>query len=247
MRTTRNLTIVAAAMLMFTASLSTLAANKRGEEVVKETRSFFIDRNLGLLKTSMTPFEFGILSPFQLFSGNTEVYGIRISTLYTFNKSMYGLDIGAICDSDDSYGVQVNVANLVNSTQGGLGISFVNITHRNMYGVQMGAYNQSGIQDIAKIFGGVGDARGCQFGVVNLTNSNFAGGQFGLVNISNTVFNGVQIGLVNGCWGPDEILNDYFSTATREASEKQQCVQIGFFNFNPNGYLPLTIGFNFCP
>ncbi|QSH41489.1 hypothetical protein P0136_07775 [Lentisphaerota bacterium ZTH] len=244
---TRKLSFAAILVTMLTVSSPLFAASREGEGAEKETKTFFTDRSLGLIRTSMTPFEFGILSPFQLFSGETKVYGIRMSALYTFNKAVYGLDAGVIGDSDDSYGIQVNLCNLMNDTQGGIGISMANISQRNMYGVQFGAYNQAGIQDIAKIFSGVGDARGCQFGVVNLTNCNFKGGQLGLVNISNTVYNGIQIGFVNGCWGPDEILNDFFSQATRDAADNMQCIQIGFLNFNPNGYLPLTLVFNFCP
>jgi len=75
-------------------------------------------------------------------------------------------------------------ARIVDGDTSGLQWSFVNLTRGDLYGLQVGGFNQTDT------------GRGVQLGAVNHVQSDFRGLEIGLVNYANRI-SGVQIGLIN--------------------------------------------------
>ncbi len=115
------------------------------------------------------------------------------------------------------YGIDLGVINNA-KTVGGFAAGAMNAVHA-MYGVQAGVYNRIGYsQDLEPV-----ESSGVQLGWTNDVQTAFTGLQAGVANLGGTVA-GVQIGLAN---------------SVESASESGWTLQIGFLNFNDDGYWPI--------
>jgi len=190
----------------------------------------------------------GFCTPLQFPCENTMIEGFRLSALYTYNYGVNGLDCGFICDSGPggTKGMQAGV--FTNRTAGsmvGLSLSLINIAETSMNGVQAGAYNQAGSDSYDNAGANYYESWGTQLGFANVADSIFTGLQLGDINISNTILKGCQIGVINLYEAPSDVFDDFETKEFREEKKKRSCVQIGVFNFNPNGVFPITLLLNF--
>ncbi len=195
----------------------------------------------GAIDAEWTPFEFGIFTPVQIFDEESNICFLRISAFYTKSQDVYGFDFGFINDSIDNMGLQIAVVNFCHDSQVGLGIGLVNFSMKSIYGCQIGAFNNSGAGKVLEEYDSAG---GVQIGWTNLSKAIFSGVQIGIANLSTAKFNGLQIGFVNSDRDHnnfDKVLNYKDKTA----DENDTCVQIGFLNFNENGFLPIFPIINF--
>lgn len=190
----------------------------------------------------------GFFSPMQFPCEDTMIEGFRFSTLYTYNKGVNGLDCGFICDSGNggTRGIQVAVVNRTAGTMNGFSLGLINVAETEMKGLQIGGfYNQAGSDSQYNAGANYDKSHGCQIGYANLADSIFKGAQFGMVNISNSIFKGWQIGFVNLYEPPSDIFDDFQTKEYIAEKKKRSCIQIGVFNFNPNGIFPITLMVNF--
>lgn len=195
----------------------------------------------GAIDAEWSPFEFGIFTPVQIFDEDSNICFLRISAFYTKSKAAYGFDFGFINDSIDSAGLQIAGLNLCRDSQMGLGIGLINFSMKSIYGCQIGAFNKSGT---GKVLDEYDSAAGVQIGWTNLSKSIFSGVQIGVANLSTAAFHGLQLGFVNSDRDHnsfDKILNYEDKTDHK----KDTCVQIGFLNFNEDGFMPIFPIINF--
>ena len=137
--------------------------------------------------------------------------------------------------------------NLCRDSQVGLGIGLVNFSMKSMYGCQIGAFNNSGARKNLEEHDNAG---GVQIGWTNLSKSIFSGVQIGIANLSTAKFSGLQLGFVNS----DRIQSSFDKELEgkgkgkgkdEDKHKKNSCVQIGFLNFNEDGFLPICPIINF--
>lgn len=182
----------------------------------------------GAFNLRWTPFQWGVFPPVQLFGTQTGVYGLRLSTIYSDNNVMYGLDTGVFTGAKEAVGMQIAAANFVTDYAGGIQLALVNANGKDTTGAQLALVNIGGREDHLI----EGHTKGAQLGYVNVSNSVFSGVQLAMANLSNWTFRGMQIGLIN--------CND-----DAGASQKSTCVQIGIINYNTSGFLLFFPVFNF--
>lgn len=190
----------------------------------------------------------GFITPMQFPSEVTEVNGFRFSAVYSYNQAANGLDCGFICDSGTggTKGIQAGV--IMNKTAGpmrGLSVSLINIAATEIYGLQMGGYNEAGSASQNSGAANYEVSRGIQMGAANVAYSIFKGLQLGLFNISNSVFKGWQVGALNLYEPPSDVFDDFQTKEFNEEKKKRSCIQFGLLNFNPNGIFPITVLVNF--
>jgi hypothetical protein len=188
-----------------------------------------------------SPFEFGIFTPVQIFDEETNICFLRISAFYTQSKDVYGFDFGVVNESTDNMGLQIAAVNICHDSQIGLGIGVINFSRKSIYGCQIGAYNKSGS---GKVLDEYDHAGGAQIGWTNISKSIFSGVQIGVANLSTAAFHGLQLGFVNS----DRDHNSFDKVLTHKDKtdhKKDVCVQIGFLNFNEDGFLPIFPIINF--
>jgi hypothetical protein len=195
----------------------------------------------GAIDADWSPFEFGIFTPVQIFDDESNICFLRISAFYTKSKAAYGFDFGIINNSIDAAGLQIALANICQDSQIGLGIGVINFARKSAYGCQIGAFNKSGS---GKILAEYDSGAGVQIGWTNISKSLFSGVQIGIANISTAAFSGLQIGFVNS----DRDHNSFdkvLGYKDKTDHKKDTCVQIGFLNFNEDGFLPICPIINF--
>ena len=194
-------------------------------------------------KSSMVGF--GFCAPLQFPSEECVVSGFRFSAFYTYNQAANGLDCGFICDSgsDGTAGMQAGI--FMNRTAGpmtGLSLSLINLAETEMTGIQIGGiYNEAGSDSHDNAGANYETSYGVQVGAANVANSIFKGLQLGAFNISNAVFKGWQIGVLNLYEPPSDVFDDFQTPEFNKEKKKRSCIQVGVFNFNPNGMFPITI------
>lgn len=179
--------------------------------------------------------QLAIFSPFQLFSEDTHVVGLRLSLLYGKNADLAGVDFGlGVNSAHNVKGIQI--AGVSNEIAGypqeyavkGLQIAGLGNTADYLYGVQIGGFGNGVTFDVigiqVSLFGNSArKVTGVQ--ITGFSNDNYLkdsivnGVQVGALNYSAHV-NGVQIGLYNAC-----------KTMTG--------VQIGLINTIENGRFPI--------
>jgi len=174
----------------------------------------------GAFSPKWTPFQWGIYAPVQLFDRNTAVNGFRLSTIYSDNDDMYGLDTGVVGWSKRAVGCQINLVSVTEEKATGVQLGVANSNERDTTGLQIAGANFTG----SPMMNSAGKTRASQLGYVNVSNNDFAGCQLGIANLSNWKFAGCQIGLIN--------VND-----DANAPEKASCFQFGLINFNTSGFL----------
>ena len=185
---------------------------------------------------------------------------IQFSTWYGVNNwpdsyNVNGLKLGLLTWNDSGSNQQVN----------GLELAFVSMS-RNVNGVQLTGmalmnYGGSGLQLAPFINFGDGytglqisgmnwfsKSSGVQLGVLNAADANCNAYQFSVVNVNTINGEGAQVGIINSGSNFDGfqlgVLNivDDLNVPGREASK---ALQIGLFNYMPNGFIPFMILFNF--
>ena len=174
----------------------------------------------GAFHAQWTPFEWGVFPPVQLFDRYTNVDGFRLSTVYSKNAGVYGLDTGVVGGSDRAGGLQVNLLNMTSEKFVGMQVGLVSSNDGDTQGVQIAGANITG----SEMMNTTGKTRAAQIAYVNISNNDFAGNQIGVANLSNWKFYGCQLGLIN--------VNDDSNAPT-----KATCVQVGLINFNTSGFL----------
>lgn len=136
-----------------------------------------------------TPLQFSFFSPLQIFPSYFRVYGLRANIPYGFNKSVGGIDVGIVNESENLYGL--GCAALVSRRSG------------HMCGVNIsGIYNLSHGSDngfsFAGIYNEVHTINGIQMAALASRAKKVNGIQIGLLNTTHKM-NGIQIGLLNYC------------------------------------------------
>ena len=191
--------------------------------------------------------ELGFYSPIQLFTEETTVEVFRLSIVYTYNKKVNGYDVGILCDSADSNGVQFAGLNRTTGTMNGLSIGVANVAHKEMNGVQIALlFNQAGTDTEQE-----GTVRkecsssGFQFSWTNCADGVFTGFQLGGFNISTTMLKGFQLGLLNIAERPLKEYEQFQTKEYKESKDNKTCLQIGIVNINSKGFLPFSFFINF--
>ena len=210
-------------------------------EEVKLIRGLEDDRDV--LKSSW--FGLGFYTPLQLADQDTVIRVSRFSLIYTYNKAVNGFDFGLICYSGKVNGLQTAWSNHTDGIMNGLTVGLFNIAEVEMNGMQLGLYNRAGSDSEDNIASKKAHSAGTQWGWANCADAIFAGFQFGITNVSTTLFQGVQIGGVNIAQKPDKGFDEFQSKKFKKNNGKNSCLQIGLINFNPNGFLPVTLLVNF--
>jgi len=190
-------------------------------------------------------FGIGFFSPAQLPDGETEIKVSRLSLIYTYNKAVNGFDFGLICYSGNANGLQTAWSNHTSGIMNGLTIGLFNIAEVEMNGMQLGIFNLAGSDSEDCVASKTASSSGTQWGWANCADAVFTGFQFGITNVSTTLFKGLQIGGVNIAQAPDKRIEEFQSKEYKKGKGKRSCVQIGLINFNPNGFLPVTLLVNF--
>ena len=190
-------------------------------------------------------FGLGFYTPLQLPDEDSNVRVARISIIYTYNKLVNGFDCGMICYSGNVNGLQTAWSNHTDGIMNGLTIGLFNIAEVEMNGLQIGIYNRAGSDSEDNIASKKAHSAGAQWGWANCADAIFAGFQFGITNVSTTLFQGLQIGAVNIAKKPDKAFNEFQSERFKRNKGKNECLQIGLINFNPNGFLPVCLLVNF--
>lgn len=142
-------------------------------------------------KEKVTPFQYSIFNPIQLFDEDYDIYGLRLTLAYGVNKSVYGVDSGLYCrTTGDMYGLQSAV--VVCSREGtssGLTCATVgNLSKGDESGISL-----AGLFNFAE-----GEFTGLQAAGIISRAKKFSGLQIGALNHCDD-FYGVQFGLVNIC------------------------------------------------
>lgn len=137
-------------------------------------------------------FQLSLWGEKQLFPKESSIKLLRLNTIYGINKDGSGFDIGGYGKYEGNFsGWQMNL---------------INITNREVKGLQTGLYNSAGT------------SKSIQIGIIN-TAKNSVGWQIGIINhaefingfqialLYNTVenFKGLQIGLLNLNWSGEPI------------------------------------------
>jgi len=165
----------------------------------------------------ITPFQFSILNPVQLFPDTWNVYGLRASIIYGKNEDVYGVDLGFLANKANNVigiqlgGFQNKIAESFRGIQvvgignngfdaaiTGVQVGFGNAA-KDLTGIQIGACSEAsdssaGVQ-CGAIFTKTENLKGVQFGCINIIEHG-SGVQFGIGNIA-TKMSGLQLGLVN--------------------------------------------------
>lgn len=163
-----------------------------------------------------TPIQAGMFNPGQLFTEETDVYGLRLSLPYTRNEDLYGFDTGIASETESLTGIQANF--LLNGAQDATGL-------------QLTVCENASIKAV-----------GFQLGVLNLVEQSFTGFQLGgLVNTAGEA-KGVQIAGIHN--RAESIVGLQISSMVNETNDLRG-LQIGPLNFNQNGLLPFFPVFNF--
>jgi len=190
--------------------------------------------------------ELGFYNPIQIFDEHTDITCFRLSVIYTCNKSVNGLDTGLVCKSVDANGLQFAWSNTATGIVNGLTIGLFNEAGVEMNGMQIGIYNHAGSDsEENEVKTKTAESVGMQWGWANCADAVFSGFQLGITNVSTTLFDGLQIGIVNISERPDKMFDQFQTEKFQEAQGKSSCFQIGVINYNPEGFLPITLLINF--
>ncbi len=198
----------------------------------------------GAIKTKWSPIQFGIIPPAQFCHEAVAIYGLRVSLIYAENHESCGLDTGVFNASDNTTGIQASLWNMVRDSQIGIGMGVANTAGKNMYGLQLGIFNQTGLKVDEEILNTHGSGNGAQIGWLNLSQAAFKGLQLGIINLSDSLFHGIQIGLINSDKDP-EYFAEFLSGNKKPYDGRDSGLQIGVLNFNENGFLPIFPLINF--
>lgn len=139
----------------------------------------------------VTPFQYSIFNPIQLFGEEYDVYGCRLSLLYGVNASVCGVDAGMYSyTTGDQYGFQGAgiICSREGDTTGVTCAGIANLSKGSESGVSL-----AGLFDFA-----AGDFTGLQAAGLVCHARKFNGVQISAFNHCDD-FEGVQIGFINIC------------------------------------------------
>lgn len=143
------------------------------------------------INAGVTPFQFSIFNPIQLFDEKDDVYGCRITLPYGVNASVCGVDAGLyLTTTGDQFGFQsaVVVASREGMTTGVTCATIANLSKGDEWGVSL-----AGLFNFA-----TGEVTGLQAAGLISHASRFNGLQMAVFNHCDD-FKGVQFGLINIC------------------------------------------------
>jgi hypothetical protein len=189
--------------------------------------------------------EMGFFSPIQICDEKTDVKCFRLSLIYTKNRTVNGLDVGIVCESDESNGLQFAWTNNCLGGVTGLSAGVFNFAEYEMNGMQVAVYNRAGSDSEDKTTNKTASCSGYQWGWVNCADAVFTGFQLGITNVSTTLLKGLQIGVVNIAQRPEATFEEFQTEEFKKNKDSSICFQIGLINFNPKGFLPVTLLVNF--
>lgn len=193
-----------------------------------------------------TPIQGAFFDPVQLFSEDTDVYGLKLNLPYGRTTSMYGIDVGLAGYVESLNGIQANgFWNEVQDINGiqlgglpgnravnlnGLEVSVANIAEGRVNGIQLAAVMNDADDLVGMQFAGISNRSqqvlGIQIAPLVNDAESLIGMQVGIMNFAPRA-TGLQIGaLVNKA---DSIIG----------------LQIGLLNINKNGWLPFFPILNF--
>ncbi|MFH2064755.1 MAG: hypothetical protein ABIK15_06130 [Pseudomonadota bacterium] len=122
----------------------------------------------------ITPFQFSLFSPVQVFDSDYSVYGLRTNLIYGYNRNIYGLDVGCVNNvRNEAKAIQTGLWNTVDQTFKGIQLSpLVNQVGDDSLGLQL-AFVMNTAPDNS-VFTGVqasiyntGGIKGIQIGAMN--------------------------------------------------------------------------------
>jgi len=193
-----------------------------------------------------TPIQGALFAPVQIFSEDTDVYGLKVNLLYGRTASMYGIDVGLVGYVGSLNGIQVDgfwseVQDINGIQLGGLpGNRAVNVN-----GLEVGVANivegrVNGIQ-LAPVMNEADDLVGMQFAGISNKSQKVLGIQIApLVNDAESL-TGMQVGIMN--FAPRA--TGLQIGALINKSDSVAGLQIGLLNINRNGWLPFFPILNF--
>jgi hypothetical protein len=193
-----------------------------------------------------TPIQGAIFDSVQIFSEDTDVYGLKVNVPYGRTTSMYGIDAGLVGFVGTLDGMQLNwfwsEAQDINGIQfGGLpGNRAVNLN-----GLEIGAVNivegrVNGVQ-LAPVMNEADHLVGVQFAGISNRSQQVLGIQIApLVNDAESL-TGVQVGIMN--FAPRATGVQIGALVNK--ADSVAGLQIGLLNINKNGWLPFFPILNF--
>jgi hypothetical protein len=99
------------------------------------------EANTGLLNPEFALLQLGVYTPWQVYSRETNIYGLRLSILSVNNNSVYGLDLGVANLSVENRGLQLGGYNKIQKDFSGIQTGVINWMGESIRGLQLGAMN----------------------------------------------------------------------------------------------------------
>lgn len=193
-----------------------------------------------------TPIQGALFDPVQIFSEDTDVYGLKVNLPYGRTTSMNGIDVGLVGFAESLNGIQVNwfwseVQDINGFQFGGLpGSRAVNLN-----GLEVGAVNivegrVNGFQ-LAPVMNDADGLVGMQFAGISNRSQQVLGIQIAaLVNDAESM-TGMQVGIMN--FAPRATGLQIGALVNK--ADSVVGLQIGLLNINKNGWLPFFPFLNF--
>lgn len=181
----------------------------------------------------------------QLPTEDTAIKGLSLNLYYGVQKSVTGLDVGVLNGIDeDLHGVGIGLLNEAAHDVRGLQLSSGNMGKDSVAGAQVAAFANRTEGTLRGVQIGLGngarEANGLQAGFFDWTET-ARGAQLGLIGVAESEMTGVQldgfVSLAKRCRGVQ--LGPIFTSA-----DSGSCLQLGFLNFNGEGFLPVFPLFN---
>lgn len=165
------------------------------EPRIQSTRSAIAVFSIALLcsacasspDSGWTPFQAALFNPVQIYSEDTNVYGLRLGLPYGTSADVYGIDFGVAGSAKQVTGIEAGMINTVDEQVKGVQLAMIVNEAGELKGVQLaGIHNKSesvvGLQ-ITSLVNETENLRGVQIGVLNFNRN-------GLIPI----FLGINIG-----------------------------------------------------
>ncbi len=187
--------------------------------------------------TDYSPLQISILPNVTNLPNVKNVTGLKLglpyanSTNNSTSYQVYGIEVGAISESNSIYGLQAAFGIIGSRNINGGQIAWANFAGKDTNALQIAMFNH-----IDKNFNGcqigpgnfiLEDGRAAQIGILNYQGEDSNGSQLGLVNRADS-FGGIQIGILNLNYNIDSLV-----------------FQFGLLNYAENGFLPIFPFFNF--
>lgn len=168
---------------------------------------FFFCATSLVFAEKIRPLQVSIWSPVQLVSASNSIAGLRFNLVYTDNKDVSGISLGAgwARTGGGMKGIELGAVNWTDGLTYGFKSGFLNYTGRRSVGLDLAAINiikgeMTGFQ--AGIANYNYDAlHGWELGFVNYINGRFIGIQNGFLNIIEGDLSGLQTGIINSVNG----------------------------------------------